>query len=175
MRLNVHCQTSSSSFSEQVANCFFFVALPADCVGCVCRWWCVGNAIRQQLQPLIRTQDPGPASHIIILLHPQSSGCLCSLLYSLPALLLDYCINFICVMLDTNIYRLWKLFSPCVRHSEVSSNSFIESYSVQRTQVILQSSGDLMINLFQGLERLEIFLLSVSKSIFLQFWWYFIK
>ena len=99
----------------------------------------------------------------------------CSLLYSLTALLLDYCINFICVMLDTNIYRLWKLFSPCVRHSEVSSNSFIESYSVQRTQVILQSSGDLMINLFQGLERLEIFLLSVSKSIFLQFWWYFIK
>lgn len=167
MRLNVHCQTSSSSFSEQVANCFFFVALPADCVGCVCRW-CVGNAIRQQLQPLIRTLEPGPASHFIILLHP----CLCSLLYSLPS---DICINFICVMLDTNIYRLWKLFSPCVRHSEVSSNSFIESYSVQRTQVILQSSGDLMINLFQGLERLEIFLLSVSKSIFLQFWWYFIK
>ena len=168
MRLNVHCQTSSSSFSEQVANCFFFVALQAaDCVGCVCRW-CVGNAIRQQLQPLIRTLEPGPASHFIILLHP----CLCSLLYSLPS---DICINFICVMLDTNIYRLWKLFSPCVRHSEVSSNSFIESYSVQRTQVILQSSGDLMINLFQGPERLEIFLLSVSKSIFLQFWWYFIK
>ena len=62
-----------------------------------------------------------------------------------------------------------KAIAPCVPHSEVSSNSLIESYSVQRTQVILQSSGDLMINLFQGPERLEIFLLSVSKSIFLQF------
>ena len=73
----------------------------------MCRWWCVGNAIRQQLQPLIRTQEPGPASHFISLLQPRSSACL---LYSLiPELLLDYCINFICVILETNIYRLWKL------------------------------------------------------------------
>ena len=123
----------------------------------------MGNAIRQQLQPLIRTQEPVTS----FTLHQPA-----------PATIIRMSLTRIVVRLLHKLYlcdsgnkylQAVKAIAPCVPHSEVSSNSLIESYSVQRTQVILQSSGDLMINLFQGPERLEIFLLSVSKSIFLQF------
>ena len=144
---------------------FFICCTTADC-GCVCRWWCVGNAIRQQLQPLIRTQEPVTS----FTLHQPAPATIIRMSLVLITRIVVRLLHKLYLCDSGNKYlQAVKAIAPCVPHSEVSSNSLIESYSVQRTQVILQSSGDLMINLFQGPERLEIFLLSVSKSIFLQF------
>ena len=72
----------------------------------MCRWWCVGNAIRQQLQPLIRTQEPVTS---FTLHQPAPATIIRMSLVLITSIVIDYCINFICVILETNIYRLWKL------------------------------------------------------------------